>query len=351
MARTWSRKPSGFTLIELLVVIAIIAILMGLLLPAVQKVREAAARIQSANNLKQMGLAAHNFNDTIGFLPPTNGWIPALQSGQNYVAGGANGTAFFHLMPYIEQGNLYNSSYGPQTYYYYNGPAQSYSYSYNYPQYGYSYTFSYTYSSYPTYVYLGSPGVTAYWSSILTSPVSIFQAPGDPSQYTGATSVSYLLNTAVFDKRMSIQQISDGTSNTILMAEGYAVCSSYTYSNSGGGYNYNDTYRYGEYNGYYNYTFTESESLTYTNGNPPFNYNFSELYSNIPSFSPVAGKSFQNKPSPSNCDGSVPQSLASGAVQVLLGDGSVRGVTNGVSNTTWNAALTPTGGEVLGSDW
>src|SRR5262245_49977709 len=116
------RRRPGFTLVELLVVIAIIGVLMALLLPAVQKVREAARRTANANKMRQIAVAMHTYDEAYNILPPTFGWGPQdathtvpgpwWNPGATYKVepGGALGTAFFHILPFVEQQDAYNAS-------------------------------------------------------------------------------------------------------------------------------------------------------------------------------------------------------------------------------------------------
>jgi prepilin-type N-terminal cleavage/methylation domain-containing protein/prepilin-type processing-associated H-X9-DG protein len=113
MRRSRLTLPTGFTLVELLVVIAIIGVLVALLLPAVQAARESARRLQCQNNLKQIGLAVHNFADNKGYIPTSgnNGTIRLINGSPTDPRSDPFQEAgvLFQILPYIEQQNLYNS--------------------------------------------------------------------------------------------------------------------------------------------------------------------------------------------------------------------------------------------------
>ena len=296
-------RRSAMTLIELLVVIAIIAILIGLLLPAVQKVREAAARITSMNNLKQIGLAVHSFADDRG------GRLPSLDGPGNGPGGALPRPIFVAIMPYLEQGNFYRR--------WISGTA------------GLSSNFMV-----PTYV-----------------------SPADPSSlYPGV--ISYAANAQVFadDPRLPFTY-ADGTSNTIAFAEHYAArCKGQTFlwiadipsrEEEGVAALHRPTFAD---NGpavqasflpvfWPQIASTFEDVYPVTSGNPPR------------TVGSIAGLTFQVAPRIADCDPRLAQTPHPSGMIAALGDGSVRTLSAGMSETTYWAAVTPAGGEVLGPDW
>jgi prepilin-type N-terminal cleavage/methylation domain-containing protein len=202
------RRWRGFTLIELLVVIAIIAILIGLLLPAVQKVREAAARAQCQNNLKQLSLAVINMADTNGGkLPPSIGLYPTIAKAGRGAPNDGDGGMFLFLLPYIEQQNLYNMCYVPKG-------------DLNDNRNGLNPTYSQWTA--PVQTRRGSPGVI----------IKTYICPSAYTQSAGRRShASYGVNGTVFREGFWAlntlrypASLTDGTSNTIFFTDKLSRC-------------------------------------------------------------------------------------------------------------------------------
>jgi prepilin-type N-terminal cleavage/methylation domain-containing protein/prepilin-type processing-associated H-X9-DG protein len=220
------RLRAAFTLIELLVVIAIIAILIGLLLPAVQKVRDAAARAKCQNNLKQIGLALHNHQDARGSLPYGNTVVPSPPTSTNI--DNTNGTSWaIEILPYIEQDSLYrkydptvatshanNQAFRETPVPVYTCPSDPNAAGLNLPQSGPGSSVNYRHGSYRGMSGGGNTGNTGTWFDLLT------QANALPFEWRGPLHVDWF-TTAKKVGPESLAAIPDGTSNTILAGERY----------------------------------------------------------------------------------------------------------------------------------
>jgi prepilin-type N-terminal cleavage/methylation domain-containing protein len=236
---TGTTRRQGFTLIELLVVIAIIAILIGLLLPAVQKVREAAARMSCSNNLKQIALAAHNYESANGVLPP--GYLGNMPLGTNTTdANFWNAqwvSSLVFLLPYVEQDNVFKQIECPLGLDTTGGGT---------PWFNYANTWRMAFTRIPTFLcasddpygvsgtmtsrigtHAASPtatGGTISWRTFNTSDYPTlgrtnYTAVAGRMGRTGAPAVDILEGVFFNRSRTKIVEISDGTSNTLFFGE------------------------------------------------------------------------------------------------------------------------------------
>jgi prepilin-type N-terminal cleavage/methylation domain-containing protein len=318
--RSWERGSTAFSLIELLVVIAIIAVLIGLLLSAIQRVRESANRIKCTNQVKQLCLAVHSYETVYRMIPGIETDI--LQP--------PHGSFFYSLLPYIDQQNLYQLPYVQQQALYNQGLAAS-----------------------------AFPNTS--WNAVYNVPMPLYQCPNDYTMVNGLcdygnalyAGTSYAANanlTASFNvpslsqwiitpgtliPSYRVETIPDGASNTILFAERYA-------SNPWANYQWAlwPSWEWGSY-------VWSSPAPWYSISTwPAFGYAFDPDTYLTP---PCAGK--PSRGGAYTCGSVQPNSMHIGTMVTGLADGSVRLVGIDISASTWKYAVLPADGQVLGADW
>jgi prepilin-type N-terminal cleavage/methylation domain-containing protein len=324
-----SRRRAGFTLIELLVVIAIIAVLIALLLPAVQQAREAARRSQCKNNLKQLGLAMHNYHDTYRVFP---------------AASGGNGfSPHARVLPYIDQAPLYNTLNFLTTTAISQGsvPADANNAA--------AWRLTLPVFRCPSDLdKLPDPstvgGRNNYWTNSGTGVLN-----GSPGQTAGSTNYGLPENngTIIQDRYVSMAEITDGTSNTALMSEKRTGDGSNAISTPE-----TDTFAPGTYPSNADEAFQLCMATDVTNLAMQGKSNIGVSWlagSNDSSFYfhslPPNGRSCRFPPSRM---ASTANSTHVGGIHTMLSDGSARFISQNISLVVWRSIGTRNGGEVVG---
>lgn len=301
-------RRQGFTLIELLVVIAIIAVLIALLLPAVQQAREAARRSQCKNNLKQLGLALHNYHDTFGRMPPGS-------------IGGTEWPYLIHfILPYLDQGPMYNelaTNWSRQAPWFGPGP---------WPM---TVRFAIPALLCPSD---GKGGNVKHIDGTVDLPTSNYLGffTGRNDGETAADASTYRATFAV-NRGAAIRDLTDGTSNTMLMGEYLSGTDA-------------------DWRGWFYTGRAASQFLHATN--PPNSTTPDNILDYHAGCTPALNLPLQNLPC--TPDGNTPNNFATsrsrhvGGAHVLLGDGAVRFISANMNTTTYQYLAWIADGNVIG---
>jgi type II secretory pathway pseudopilin PulG len=298
-------KRSGLTLLELVVSIAIILVLIGLLVVAVTKVREAADYANGENSLRQIGIAVHTFaQQNAGTLPHNNNdWDSFTSKGwDNFKFTDLLQTANAQLLPFLGADGVYQ------------------------------------------WIFLDEKTLPDLTVSQKQSARYLFENPLDPTRGrtgSGALACSYVNNAYVFSVAGPILRCGDGASNTIFFSEHYSTCGNTVFglfSISANRYSSNTTSSSAPTFADFGYSTTifvaqpHADFYPITTGNPPRS-------------TAQGGVTFQLQPRPADCDPRMPNAASSRGLQALMGDGSVRPIHGDVSSFVFWAAVTPNGGE------